>query len=264
MPVTPKMVVLTCDGCGRTFERERWRAERGAKKRYCTNACRLKHAVREEHPRWNGGQVEVPCAECGAAVLMDRHRISVSERHFCNYDCHARYRSRTARGAKSPGWRGGPLELTCRECGKRFKRARSQQRSALAFCSSHCAAIFRCSTLRGANHPWWRGGRAQSRRYYGPNWRRQRALVLRRDRHCCRVCGTSKRDLGREPDVHHIRPFDDCPSWREANQTDNLICLCTSCHNRLEGASLEAIIAAEPIAEPAPAPDLTLFEVAAK
>lgn len=72
---------------------------------------------------------------------------------------------------------------------------------------------------------------------YGPNWQTQRRLVLERDGARCRTCGAS----GEVLHVHHIRPFREYDyvrgqneNYRIANQLENLITLCPSCHRRAE------------------------------
>ena len=72
---------------------------------------------------------------------------------------------------------------------------------------------------------------------YGPNWQQQRQLALARDGQQCRTCGAAEGMLH----VHHIRPFRDynyIPGANDhyliANQLDNLVTLCPSCHRRAE------------------------------
>lgn len=77
---------------------------------------------------------------------------------------------------------------------------------------------------------------------YGPSWPAARDLVRRRDGFRCRQCGAPER-TGRAHHVHHITPFRSFgyePGVnrmdREANQIDNLITLCPTCHQRAESA----------------------------
>ena len=74
----------------------------------------------------------------------------------------------------------------------------------------------------------------------GPNWGQQRALTLERDGHRCRHCGAPERP-DRAHDVHHIQPFRTFGYVRgkndhylQANQMENLVTLCRSCHQRVE------------------------------
>lgn len=77
---------------------------------------------------------------------------------------------------------------------------------------------------------------------YGPSWTRAREATLARDSHRCRQCGAPERD-GRSHDVHHIQPFREFGfvpgenhNDRLANQLDNLMTLCRTCHHRAEAA----------------------------
>lgn len=84
---------------------------------------------------------------------------------------------------------------------------------------------------------------------YGPNWQAARRAVLERDNNRCRMCGAPGKDplgLGKPEGstllhVHHIRPFREFgyipgqnENYRDANQPDNLITLCPSCHRQAE------------------------------
>ena len=74
---------------------------------------------------------------------------------------------------------------------------------------------------------------------YGPNWPAQRQLALERDGRRCRTCGASGDEITLH--IHHIRPFREYgyvpgtnDNYRLANQLDNLVTLCPSCHRRAE------------------------------
>ena len=67
---------------------------------------------------------------------------------------------------------------------------------------------------------------------YGPNWEIQRQKARERDQFRCQICGIPER--GRSHDVHHIRPFRTFSSFLDANQLNNLITLCPTCHQRAE------------------------------
>ncbi|HZD55452.1 MAG TPA: DEAD/DEAH box helicase [Anaerolineales bacterium] len=69
---------------------------------------------------------------------------------------------------------------------------------------------------------------------YGPEWERQRARARARDAYRCQVCGAPEN--GRAHHVHHKIPFRAFESAAQANQLDNLITLCPSCHQRAEAA----------------------------
>jgi DEAD/DEAH box helicase domain-containing protein len=67
---------------------------------------------------------------------------------------------------------------------------------------------------------------------YGANWPVQRQRALDRDHYTCQNCGLvgSKTPLH----VHHKIPFRQFPGWLQANQMDNLITLCPTCHRKAE------------------------------
>jgi DEAD/DEAH box helicase domain-containing protein len=69
---------------------------------------------------------------------------------------------------------------------------------------------------------------------YGPGWNTIRQRVRERDGYRCQSCGVL--ESGREHDVHHKIPFRTFPSPQEANQLNNLVTLCQSCHRRVETA----------------------------
>lgn len=70
---------------------------------------------------------------------------------------------------------------------------------------------------------------------YGPTWPRQRERARARDGYRCQVCGAL--ESGRAHDVHHKIPFRSFSSAEIANQLDNLLTLCPTCHQRVETAN---------------------------
>lgn len=87
----------------------------------------------------------------------------------------------------------------------------------------------------GEIHHRWKGGRDP---YYGENWHETRRATLKRDGNSCQKCGMTQRVHQREHsfglDVHHMEPLAEFETPEEANNLDNLITLCRSCHNTIE------------------------------
>jgi DEAD/DEAH box helicase domain-containing protein len=54
------------------------------------------------------------------------------------------------------------------------------------------------------------------------------------------MCGKTEKEIGKALDVHHKLAFRHFQDDEEANQPDNLISLCPSCHHSLEAK--EALI----------------------
>jgi len=80
---------------------------------------------------------------------------------------------------------------------------------------------------------------------HGPNWAVQRQRARERDHYTCQVCGATEASLGREHDVHHVRPFREFSyiagvndNYLQANELSNLVTLCRSCHSKVNGDRL--------------------------
>jgi DEAD/DEAH box helicase domain-containing protein len=76
---------------------------------------------------------------------------------------------------------------------------------------------------------------------YGPNWQEQRTRVRKRDGYRCVQCGAAEAPE-RQHDVHHLTPFrtfgymaEVNENYKIANRLENLILVCRTCHQRLEG-----------------------------
>ena len=67
---------------------------------------------------------------------------------------------------------------------------------------------------------------------YGSNWTKQRDLARERDGYRCQVCNRIEDKHAHH--VHHKIPFRQFSTREEANQLNNLIILCPSCHRRVE------------------------------
>jgi DEAD/DEAH box helicase domain-containing protein len=69
---------------------------------------------------------------------------------------------------------------------------------------------------------------------YGLIWPKQRDLARARDNFLCQLCGEA--EGAKEHHVHHKIPFRMFESSEQANQLENLITLCNSCHRKVETA----------------------------
>ncbi len=67
---------------------------------------------------------------------------------------------------------------------------------------------------------------------YGNNWDQQRALARQRDGYVCQNCGRPENGIAHH--VHHKIPFRQFTSFITANQLDNLVTLCPTCHRQAE------------------------------
>ncbi len=77
---------------------------------------------------------------------------------------------------------------------------------------------------------------------YGPNWEQQRRAARARDGYRCTICGKPE-SPHQQHHVHHRRPFrtfgyvrDENDFYLQANDLDNLMTVCPSCHAKIETA----------------------------
>lgn len=130
--------------------------------------------------------------------------------------------------------------VECEECGSNirvpnWKYKWNIDRDLNFYCDLGCKADYQTGVTQEDHHN-WKGGYDD---YYGDNWSEMRKRVLERDNHSCRVCGISKDKLGKEPDVHHIKPRREFDVVENSNTMDNLIALCTKHHGKVEYGVIE-------------------------
>lgn len=235
-------VIVTCDNCGEETEKKPCRVER-SEYDFCSRECSDEHQSQqfsgEGNPNHRGGGTYT-CQYCGE---VNETTPSDAERaNYCDKECMAADYSEKMSGDGNPMWNGGFDEITCEWCGEtaEFVPAEAEVRR---FCSARCYKDWLSEERAGdawigEDNPGWKGGVTRDARY-GRNWKQQRKKALERDGYECLLCGTSE-DLN----VHHktpIRTFDKSTDgwWRLANDLDNLITLCRSCHKKVHANAAE-------------------------
>lgn len=177
------------------------------------------------------------CLTCGIEfVLWIR-----PEQKYCSHKCKGPRISETQRGrvmsiesraklSASTKGRQSPLRLPatkfiCEGCGVEFEILNGRRfLGHRRFCTRLCWYTFIRRNPEAI--PWFRGGRDP---YYGPNWYHMARLARWRDKDTCQDCGV----LQEFPvlDVHHKIPrrafFG---NYELANQLNNLVSLCKTCH----------------------------------
>jgi hypothetical protein len=124
-----------------------------------------------------------------------------------------------------------PTQLICHNCGVQFERKPWQLRHSGVkglFCSFKCKCTYDHTQRTGEKSPLWRGG---EKTYRGRGWLQARQQVVDEQEGKCAQCSVY---VGQSLPIHHIRPFREFSSAAEANQRDNLIGLCSSCHMKTE------------------------------
>lgn len=225
-----KRIDTTCPNCGKTF----W-YHASWPRIYCSRSCSA--AV---NAKVNLGIVELPpqhCEQCGKEITKDKR----TGRRFCNSNCFGAWLSIHNVGEANPIYQR--IDRTCKQCGNPFKAVPSEIDKGWGnFCCRSCAATWQVANdpnhplppvLYGEDNPRWKGGAVT---YYGPSWHPSRRDARERDNFTCQRCGVTESELGRELDVHHIKPFRPfgVDNHTVANQLDNLISLCNICHKIVE------------------------------
>jgi hypothetical protein len=229
---------VVCDNCGEVTEKKPCRVER-SEHDFCSRECSDEYQEiqfsGENNPNHSGSETYT-CTTCGET--KETTPSNARSRKYCSEECMAEdYRERYS-GKGNPMWNGGLEEITCEWCGDtaEFVPAEAEVRR---FCSESCYKSWLSEDRQGEawvgeDNPAWQGGQ-ERHRFYGPNWEEQREAALERDDYECVMCAA-----GDDLNVHHkvpLRNFDRDRDgwWRRANELDNLLTLCRSCHSEVHG-----------------------------
>lgn len=155
------------------------------------------------------------CAICGK-IAVSPHS---GKRKYCD-ECYPIWKSTNQNKIR--------VEVNCGYCGKALWviKSRANKRKNL-YCDVKCMAEHYKVTNSGVNSATWKGGKPDH--YYG-GWADARRDVRQRDDYVCQICGKHEDDYGQELSVHHIKEYRKFADPYEANQIDNLVCLCEPCH----------------------------------
>ncbi len=179
----------------------------------------------------NGARETTSCEICGAEF---EYWPSEKPGFYCP-DCVQNESWRTVpdppEGEKNVLWKGGKIEKPCAVCGETIERYPSDFGGDIAVCSESCRRSWLSETFTGEGHPNWEGGPIGP---YGNGWATVRQQALERDEYTCQVWGTTKADLGRKPDVHHIKPVRSFDRPADAHFLENVISLCIECHRKAD------------------------------
>lgn len=138
------------------------------------------------------------------------------------------------KGEKPWNWKGGDIQKTCLNCGKKYfvKRCAINRSK---FCSRECRATYNSLGIKNCN---WKNGITKNREHlkHSENYKKWRLKVFQRDRFTCKLCGhRSKKskahgDKRSDIEAHHIIPIRENPKL--VLKTGNGITLCKTCHLR--------------------------------
>ena len=215
-------IEVKCDTCGEPIYTNQYNADT-----YDRHFCRGENGVRSECyfkslKGKNSGcykSVDVPCDYCGEPIAIAPYRLSSSEKHYCNRECHT---LDTIPDIKTSCYTCGK-ELLVRSC--LFDRSREH------FCQSdnppdwsECRKRYMQDITAGENHPMWKGG--ISIEPYCDAWadKEYKEDIKERDDSMCMNpdCWNTSETLC----LHHI-DYD-----KKNCSPSNLITLCASCNAR--------------------------------
>jgi len=200
-----------CLNCGKVFRKC------GPNVSCCSPSCGKQYQNRDLQRR----ETTVKCAICGKEFTKRTIDCEKTEKrngkHYCSQECMGEsFKDR--------------ITLICSQCGKEFQRARSgvDLNNKHYFCSKECQKINTDYILKGIDHYGYKTGKTCYKR--GENWLKVRRAVYERDNNTCQICGRTQEEVGKKLSVHHIKPYRLFGNYEEANNLENLITLCQSCH----------------------------------
>lgn len=171
--------------------------------------------------------------------MRKRSRATKLARSFCSTACLREWlKANVPSGADHPQY-VARTSAPCEACGKPIEGMPSQfRRNRGRFCSVECRVKWQRESgySSGPKSGSWLGGYEE---YYGSSWPAQRRKARHRDGYCCQRCGISEADLGRQLDVHHVKPLREFDGdYGAANALKNLMSLCNPCHLMVEHATV--------------------------
>jgi 5-methylcytosine-specific restriction endonuclease McrA len=183
--------ILTCKYCGRTRRVLKSEEDKGMYKEYCSFRCR-KSALSL------GNKITFTCLVCGR--IKSTYQNPSKSYKYCSKECYNKFKGKDSR------------ILICKYCGKEkvIKKVDSDRGHYKEYCSQACR-----NAVLGKINNQRRGGA----------WQVRRLQALERDKNTCRLCNNAT-----AIHVHHIIPFRDFESGKEANKLNNIISLCDKCH----------------------------------
>lgn len=221
------MTSKICPICGNEFGFGR-RPSYVKHRTYCSHACKEKAMAKPEN------KVTKTCKHCGEPFESWTYR----NQQYCSRECKQTHVARQPRPTQR--LKRQTVDLICEWCNTPYTVHTSQNSNGRKsrFCSVECRGKYHSANHRGINHPNWRGGGKYPDR--GRNWSAQRRKAIERDNNRCQICGLRLNNKSKKLiDVHHIKPYREFNGdYLSANDLNNLITLCRSCHKRVEHGTL--------------------------
>lgn len=168
-------------------------------------------------------EVVVECDYCGCETTQSSKNNKRNDNNFCDNECYGQWRSELT-GEDNPKYNRTPV--LCTHCESEMLIQNNKlERDDNHFCNMNCYRSWLRRNING------------ERITYGNNWNKISSTIRDRDGECVE-CGISNKDCtdkyGCQLHVHHITPLKSFENLSKANEPENLISLCPSCHITVE------------------------------
>jgi hypothetical protein len=154
-------------------------------------------------------------------IFSEESKKNMSEAHIGKYI-----------GSDHPGWKGGPIEYICKNCGNVFVRQRSPH--IYQFCSKSCKSKY----YKGILSSNWQGGKSFEPYCYLFN-NELKEEIRNRDNRVCQLCDKGEILNGKRLAVHHI---DGDKMQGCKGKKWHLVSLCNSCNSEKDTIEKEFLI----------------------
>lgn len=143
-----KRSVVECDYCGSKVEYADWLLERidhyfcdnGGE---CFNQWQSESRSGDNHPHWNGDNVDTECGWCGESMSVRPHRLRGVDAVFCKDRCFRNWHSDTFQGENAPAWKGGHTKYRGPNWEKQRRRALKRDNHQCSICNATAKEIGR-------------------------------------------------------------------------------------------------------------------------
>jgi hypothetical protein len=166
----------------------------------------------------------VICDYCGEETKQYSKNEQRNSNNFCDNECYGKWRSGKFKGENSP--RYNRVLVECENCDNNLSVQKNEfDRTNNHFCDKDCYSSWRkCET-------------SKENLDYGKNWDKISSKVRERDGKCvkCKISNNKCVDkYGCQLHVHHITPLREFSNIEKANNMQNLVSLCPTCHMKVE------------------------------
>lgn len=188
-------LIKICPICGKSFE-----TIKSINSTYCSRSCAGKSLEKEN-----------TCDRCGKILLNKWSKYCPECLKIVRHD---NFYKR--------------IHTICAQCGNDLEVIPSVfNKNEHNFCNVECMSKYYSEHYSGKNSPTWKGGK----KHYQGHWLKQRDLARKRDNYTCQLCGVTEDEWHKEMDVHHIKNYRLFENKEDANNLENLVCLCNKCHS---------------------------------